>query len=333
MLCFCEKCHDMVECSIKEIDKSKCIKGKNIKYKGKEAYCNECGEPIFLSDVRDYNLKMLDEAYRKEEDLILVSQIKDILKKYNIGKRPMSLLLGWGEGTLTRYLNGDIPTKQYSDTLKRILQNVSYMDEILEQNKNKISPRTYKICKSSIEKIKEDQRAFTIEDEGKIHNVVKYILCKCIDITPLALQKLLYYCQGFYKSFHGEYLFYDDCQAWVHGPVYKNIYNEYKNYGYNPIEENIQCNDIQLTKTEKEIIDNVIMNLGCYSGKVLEQMTHSEMPWRITRKGLDNNELSDKIISKELIQEHFKEIKIKYNMLNICDIKDYSRDLFNKVNN
>ena len=58
---------------------------------------------------------MIDNAFREKEGLISVSEMELILDKYDIGKRPLSLLLGWGEGTLTRYLDGDIPTKQYSD--------------------------------------------------------------------------------------------------------------------------------------------------------------------------------------------------------------------------
>ncbi|MCR5186573.1 MAG: DUF4065 domain-containing protein [Clostridia bacterium] len=47
----------------------------------------------------------------------------------------------------------------------------------------------------------------------------------------LALQKMLYYAQGFYKAFTNNYLFDDDCQAWTHGPVYNTIYTEYKENG------------------------------------------------------------------------------------------------------
>ncbi|AIM34896.1 prophage ps3 protein 01 (plasmid) [Bacillus thuringiensis serovar kurstaki str. YBT-1520] len=32
----------------------------------------------------------------------------------------MSLLLGWGAGYPTRYVNGDIPTKQYSAYIEKI---------------------------------------------------------------------------------------------------------------------------------------------------------------------------------------------------------------------
>ena len=67
-----------------------------------------------------------------------------ILKKYDIGKRPLSLLLGWGESTLTRYLDGDIPTKQYSNTLKKILNNPDDMKDLLEKNKDNIKDVAYR---------------------------------------------------------------------------------------------------------------------------------------------------------------------------------------------
>ena len=109
----------------------------------KEAYCMN-GNEIFVSDIRDHNLAALDEAYIEKEGLISVPEIQLILDRYNIGKRPLSLLLGWGEGTLTRYLDGDIPTRQYSDTLKRLLDDSEYMKEVLEQNKDRITDVAYR---------------------------------------------------------------------------------------------------------------------------------------------------------------------------------------------
>jgi hypothetical protein len=65
MLGFCEKCRNREEYSIKEESKVKTIKGKIIKYIGKEAYCNRCGSNIFVHEIRDYNLKILEKEYRK----------------------------------------------------------------------------------------------------------------------------------------------------------------------------------------------------------------------------------------------------------------------------
>lgn len=333
MLGFCEKCHEMMEYFVKEEKKQKNIKGKKVEYMGKEAYCSGCGSNVFVSDIRDYNLIMLDKAYREKEGLISVSEIELILKKYDVGKRPLSLLLGWGEGTLTRYLDGDTPTKQYSEILKKILSDSNYMKEILEQNKDNIADVAYRRISNALQK-NETALDANVYSEDKIDYVVKYLLLNSADITPLALQKLLYFSQGFYKAFTGEYLFCNNCEAWVHGPVYRSVYYKYKNYGYNPIEEQDYQNwDIKLTAVERGLLDSVIRNFGCYSGKVLEKMTHAEEPWRVTRIGLNDNEGSDRIIDKELITKYFTEIKLKHDMLNTSDIRDYSTDLFSKLYN
>ncbi|MFW6030226.1 MAG: type II TA system antitoxin MqsA family protein, partial [Halanaerobiales bacterium] len=264
---FCEQCHDMVDYSVKTVKKIKDIKGKRINYQGKEAYCDNCDCNIFVAEIRDYNLKKLDVAYRKSEDIILLSDIEQITEKYNIGKRPLSLLLGWGEITLTRYLNGDIPSKQYSDILKKVLTEPEYMSELLEGNKGKVTENAYNSCKKALEEISSTVEP---ETESKIDSVVKYLLSNSADITPLALQKLLYYAQSFHKVFFNNYLFSEDCEAWVHGPVYREIYYKYKGYGYDLIEDNnIIYKNINLTETEKGILDSIIANFGCYSGKVL----------------------------------------------------------------
>ncbi|MFX0560648.1 type II TA system antitoxin MqsA family protein [Tepidibacillus infernus] len=333
MVGFCERCHEMVDYSIKEEKKQKNIKGKIVEYIGKEAYCNKCGSEIFVSEIRDHNLAMLDKTYREKEGLISVSEMKLILEKYDVGKRPLSLLLGWGEGTLTRYLDGDIPTKQYSDILKKILNDPNYLKEILVQNKNNITDVAYRRISNALEN-NETSIGTTVEMEDKIDYVVKYLLTNSVDITPLALQKLLYYSQGFYKAFTGVYLFHNNCEAWVHGPVFRSIYYKYKDHGYNPIEEeDYEYGEIKLTTVEKELLDSIVRNFGCYSGKVLEKMTHAEEPWRVTRTDLNDNEGSDRIIDKELIAKYFNEIKSKHGMLNISDIRDYSTDLFNKLYN
>ena len=67
---FCENCRDTVEYKVRMVDKEKEIKGKKINYVGKEAYCIECKEEIFVADIRDYNLSVLEYAYRESENHI-----------------------------------------------------------------------------------------------------------------------------------------------------------------------------------------------------------------------------------------------------------------------
>ena len=56
--------------------------------------------------------------------------------------------------------------------------------------------------------------------------------------TPLKLQKLLYYSQGWYLAQTNQTLFEEDIQAWGHGPVCPSVYHHYKAFEWTPIDTN-----------------------------------------------------------------------------------------------
>ena len=324
---FCIECRKDVYFTINNKELSETIKGKTYRYIGKIAYCVDCKSEIYVNEINDFNLKSLYDKYREKNNIISLDKILHICKKYKIGKRPLSLLLGWGEQTFSRYCDGYIPTKQYSDILKKIYENPEFYNQLLEENKNKLKTElTYKKSKTAVEKIIGKE----INKKSKINMVIEYLLNKCEDITPLALQKSLYYIQGFYYAFYDKFLFVEDCQAWVHGPVYPDIYLKYKNYKFNPI-NNIKINNITFSTSEIAILESIVKNICCYSGKTLEYFTHSELPWLSARESLDEIESSNQIISKESIGAYFKSVKEKYNMINPSDIESYTNNLFKQL--
>jgi uncharacterized phage-associated protein len=330
MKAFCEECRDYVTYRVETIDRTKEIKGRTVKFCERVAYCNTCKSETFVSSLRDQNLSALDAAYRAAEDLISADEIKGILEKYDIGKRPLSLLLGWGETTLTRFVSGDLPSKTYSDQLRRINSVPEDYLEILITKKERITEAAYE--KSLVATNHELTKTAPCLVSSKIESAANYIISRSLEITPFALQKLLYFSQGFHKIFMGSFIFEEDCEAWVHGPVYRDIYFKYKDHGYNPIEDlNARFECFDLSESEREVIDAVISYFGCYSGKILEAMTHMELPWREARVGLVENEGSEMIIQKDRIETYFNQVYQKYKMLNIIDIKDYSGDIFEKI--
>ena len=170
-----------------------------------------------------------------------------------------------------------------------------------------------------------------LSEESKINRVINYILNRCGDITPLALQKSLYYVQGFYYAFNNEFLFEEDCQAWAHGPVYPEVYYKYKHYKFDPIKSKIEVSDTIFTSSELIIIENVIKHFCCYSGKVLEKFTHSEYPWLKTRGKISELKSSTETIKKEYIEKYFKDVREKYNMINPNDIESYAKKMFDNM--
>lgn len=324
---FCEECREDVAFFIEHAAMSGTLKGEEYEFSGKKALCTECGAEVYVASIEDENLKALYNTYRQKNGIISLEKILEIPQKYNIGKRPLSLLLGWGEMTFTRYCDGDIPTKQYSDILQRIYEEPAFYLSLLEENKGNLkSQKAYEKSKDTTLELLGKQKT-TI---SKVDEVTGYLLYRCEDITPLALQKALYYTQGFYYAFTGSFLFTDDCEAWVHGPVYREIYYRYSTYRFNPIEGNDEFDVSVFTDAEKAVIDNVIQNYCCYSGKILERFTHSEIPWIKTRDDLPATAHSNRIISKELIGEYFTAVKEKYNMLTPDDIENYAQVLFRR---
>ena len=82
---------------------------------------------------------MADERYRTAEGLISIDDIERLMKIYKIGKAPLSLALGFGEVTIPRYLEGQVPSKEYSDIMKTALSSSAYMMQKLMENREKLT--------------------------------------------------------------------------------------------------------------------------------------------------------------------------------------------------
>lgn len=328
---FCVECRKEVDYSVNKSVCKKIIKGYEFEYEKEEALCNECKNLIFVDQIHDKNIERAKIAFNKKVSEDTISLVNEIMLKYNIGKRPLALLLDWGELTITRYLDGMIPKKEYLDVLKSINEDSDEFYKILQKNHDKITRIAYEKCTNKLEEIGLKDTLIDMNTKDKIFRVADYILFLSDDITPLALQKLLYYSQSFFKVFYGYQLFENDCEAWVHGPVYPEVYVKFKEYKYNQIDSLSGEFVCTLDKEEQFFIEFIVKYFGCYSGKVLERMTHCEKPWRQTREGIPDDQKCRKIIEKSVIESYFSEVYEKYNMLSIADITDYSSTLFNRV--
>lgn len=325
---FCEECRNDVEYTVTEVPAIGKIKGVAYHYRRKEARCIRCNTPVYVPEINDANLRALYDVYRQENGIVSLDVILAIPEKYAIGKRPLSLLLGWGEQTFSRYCDGDMPTKQYSEILAKIYEDPSYYAELLEAGRGNLKSRaSYEKSRKAVDAL----LGISEGDSSKIDIAIKYLLSQCEDITPLALQKSLYYIQGFYYAFYNMFLFTENCEAWVHGPVYRDVYFRYRDYHFDPIAERVIFDDSILTASEKAVFDSVINNLCCYSGKILEQFTHNETPWLDARGDLPLSAPSERIISRTSIGAYFAAIKSKYNMMKPNDIRAYALDMFESI--
>jgi len=118
------------------------------------------------------------------------------------------------------------------------------------------------------------------------------------NLSPLKLQKLLFYSQAWYAANKDERLFEDDIVAWKHGPVIEDVYHEYKEYGSQDLKQ-IKVGakkNASLAKDLKPVLE-VYGNMSAYE---LVARTHKEEVWR------KNYQALNKLMPFEEIKRTFK---------------------------
>jgi uncharacterized phage-associated protein len=262
-------------------------------------------------------------------DIIQVNEIEEFLNKYNIGQKPLAKLLGWGETTITRYLQGLTPSREYSDRLRELLNDPVKMRELYEKNKGRISDVACKKLELCLNEILEPA-SFVASDKNASNtlNVSKFFITKIYPeagevITHLKLQKMVYYVQSWYLAFFQSPFFHEDCEAWVHGPVFPGLYDIYKDFGNKPITKLTRFNENIFNNDQKFILNMVWQVYGKYDAKYLEKLTHIEYPWKKVRESYKKDERSSEVIVKEDIKDYYTHIKIKHNINSIEDLNKY----------
>lgn len=120
------------------------------------------------------------------------------------------------------------------------------------------------------------------------------------DLSNLKLQKLVWYCFGFYGALTGKTLFNDEINAWEHGPVVPTLYHEFKKFGRAPVDVEIESDlNNKFDSEQLEIIKEVSDVFGKYSAWKLRNMTHEEEPWL-------NHETKAEVIPSSEIVSYFK---------------------------
>ncbi len=304
---FCVECRKKTPYVLGKKPINRTIREKEFEFNITTAECALCGQEMSVPGIIDLNVREIDEQYRKAESLVRIEDILRLMKIYNMGKAPLSYTLGFGEITITRYLAGQIPSKEYSDVIKSALVSPQYMKECLGRNKNKIADTAYNKALDAVANL---EQLFSVSE--KMIHVIAHIFKRLDDVSPLLLQKLLYFTQGISLAAYNRPMFDEECEAWVHGPVYPKVYNLFKDFKFNPIEDDrfalIDQRDEALSEEDVYILDMIINTFGIYSGKTLERITHKETPWQNARRGYEDTIPSHEIISKNSIKEYYVSI-------------------------
>lgn len=243
----------------------------------------------------------------ENEAIITTDEIKLILDRYRIGKKPLAKLLGWGETTIIRYMEGDIPTNEYSNKLKAILDDPEFYYDLLCRKKECLTGVAYK---------KSKQAVMSKIMASKIYAAAYHIVNKCnAEICPSYIQLLLYYAQAFSLAFYDRELFQEDCGINNERMPYLKLYEGMKRCGIHILEGGEEY----LSQEEIDLVDAVMDAFTWYGPKALIAMTTYEKSlMKISRDKYNN-----KIIAKDTMKTYFKDILEHYQIKGIKEIGKY----------
>lgn len=140
------------------------------------------------------------------------------------------------------------------------------------------------------------------------------------DLSPMKLQKLIYFAHGWYLANFDSPLIMDDIQAWSYGPVISSIYHEFKDIGNDRITrlaQTVTFEDEKLHFVEPKIdsddekawaIINGVWDLyGKFSPIQLSNMTHlPNTPWAQIKEENGGSLPRNLVIPNNLIKSCFK---------------------------
>ena len=241
------------------------------------------------------------------EAIITADEIKLILDRYRIGKKPLAKLLGWGETTIIRYMEGDIPTNEYSNKLKAILDDPEFYYDLLCRRKECLTGVAFKKSKKAVmSKIM----------ATKIYAVAYYIVNRCnADICPSYIQYFIYYAQAFSFALYDKELFQEECGINNDHIPYIKLYEGMKRCGVHTLEGGEEY----LTAEEIDLIEAVMDAFAWYGPKALNTMTtYEKSMMKISRDKYNN-----KIIAKDTLKAYFKDVLEQYQIKGLHDICKY----------
>lgn len=231
----CPICGQNHEVQFKTRKQIAIIKDEEVTYQEEYYLCTNTNEDNeFVSgELLDFNLLRARDEYRKNNNLLTSDQIKTIRKKYDLNQAELSLILGWGEVTITRYETKQIQDYSHDKLLKTIDSNSLFLLDCYNENKEKLLKKvSNERCKEIEDKIKDIVAEFSLyylnEQEllakyasydkdnincgykkisiNKLESVVNYIAKNIDSLYKVKLMKILWYCDFLYFKKYNESL-------------------------------------------------------------------------------------------------------------------------------
>lgn len=235
-------------------------------------------------------------------------QLLSIMEKYEIGKKPLSVLLGWGETTVLRYLNGVEPNREFAAKIKELSESPWQYARLLEQGKDSLTQTAYKKTRRAVYR-----QMFC----DKSTEAMQYVIALAEgDIAPYRVMAVLYFAQVCSLLGRGLPIFEEEVSLELKQKTpYPKLYSRLMSYGVR-----IQLpEESALTTEDKEFLESVYQTLNGYSPNAVRAVLAKDK--RQIRKNR-SSQGTEQLSAAEL-RVQYEAILKKSGLSDIGDLKQY----------
>lgn len=206
---------------------------------------------------------MISESIRSLRKKVCMRTTKELLlsmmQRYEIGKKPLAKLLGWGETTVMRYLDGVEPNGEFLRRIEVLEENPWEYVMLLERNGAVLTDTAYRKTKNAV------YREIFCDRSTE---AMQYVISLASgDIAPYRVVAVLYYAQVCSLVLRGQPLFEEEAVFAVkESIVYPRLYGQMKECGIRLLHPEIAS----LSKEEQDYLKGVWQVLNGYSPNAIK---------------------------------------------------------------
>jgi putative zinc finger/helix-turn-helix YgiT family protein len=317
----CFECGQTVAPRIESRQETLPVRGEPTQVASRVAVCPECGSDVSIEELDNATLVAAFNLYREKHGLMTPEEMVRLRKRYGLGVRAFSLLLGWGEITLHRYEGGSLQDAAHEAAL-RLAEEPANIRVFLNANGHKLTVRQRSRLESHLQALDVGERAacapdlqdrFVVrEDQDRYGGWAPMQLSKLREMMvwfgqsaamyPTKLNKLLFYTDFEHYREQGVSVSGSPYLAMQRGPVpehYDWIQADlieggdisaeevfFPSGGSGTILRSLREPDLSVfTEEELATIRAVAERLAHKTGRELSDMSHRERAWIETPQG------------------------------------------------
>lgn len=185
-----------------------------------------------------------------------------MMQRYEIGKKPLSRLLGWGDTTIMRYLDGVDPNREFAARIEQLAESPLEYAGVLEKNRDKITETAYRKTRKAV------YREIFCDRSTE---AMQYVIALAEgDIAPYRVMMVLYYAQVCSLVLRGEPLFEEEADfSPGQSLIYPRLYEQLQEYGVRILKPETGS----LSVEEQECLKQVYLVLNGFSPNALKALS------------------------------------------------------------